>query len=256
MNILGKIYSSIIKKTYGKFNGKLFAFVAYFGCFFACAYLFFIKTKKQIIIAPATAIGDNIYILSFWDNLNKRAEKSDKEILFFISDRYKEILQTYNPPNNKVTVIYLKHCGFKHLFLFTLWLLFKHPHLANFSLKHGIFCPVPSAYKSHIDKLNLVGCRNQLSHILNLPLEPISYHKQALTPINCIENFKEHHNRICVINPYSYSMYSNVQLFEKFVIELKKRGYIIYTNVIRNQRAIEGVVSRVFRKNSLSQYQI
>jgi hypothetical protein len=37
-------------------------------------------------------------------------------------------------------------------------------------------------------------------------------------------------------------MYSNVHLFERFVTELKKRGYIVYTNVIQNQKAIEGTL--------------
>ena len=93
-----------------------------------------------------------------------------------------------------------------------------------------------------MNKLDYVGCRNQLSYILNLPLEPISYHKQATVPIKNIEKFKEYHKKICIVNPYSYSIYSKVQLFEKIVLELRKKGYIVYTNVIQSQKAMSGTL--------------
>ena len=241
MNSEKSIYSSIVKKLYGRFNGKLFPLVAYFFCYIVFACLIVIKKKNQIFIVPTAAIGDTLYILSFWESLNNWAERNGKEVIFFQSDRFKDIFDTYKTSNSRVKVVSLKHLGLTHLFLMMIGGCKYHSLLNNLLRKCGIFVPIPNIYKDYFSKNDKPkGSRHQLAKILNVQQNPISLHNSPLIPIKSIANFEKNKKNICILNPYSYSMFSPIPLFEKIAEKLKEAGFIIYTNVVKGQKEIRG----------------
>jgi len=237
------LFSFVMKKMHGKFNLKLFPRVSYFGCYFAFAYLWLIKKKNQVVLAPTFAIGDLLYLLSFLQSMDSWTIEKDKKILFYVSDRYKDVLETFDKPNSRIEFVFLKHCGFMHLFLLMTGGCKKHPKLNAFSKKSGILMPIPNIYNIFFDKKNKPnGTRHQLSAILNMPLTPISLHDLASIPVKKIEHFEQLKHRICILNPYSYSMYTPKSLFDVLASELRKCNFIVYTNVVGEQKEIEGTI--------------
>ena len=108
MIFLKKAYDFLIKKLYGKFNGKLFTYASVPGSYVALAYLLLKKKKNQIIVLPANAIGDCIYVFSFLENLSLYAEKTNSQLIVCASDRYKGMLETYDFPQGLSFFDYLK----------------------------------------------------------------------------------------------------------------------------------------------------
>ena len=239
--MISNFFEIVMKRLYGRFNGKLFPILSYFGCYFVFVFLLLVKKKNQIVLAPTAAIGDTLYIFSFLKSLGEWAERENKEILFFSSDRYKNIVETYDKPDLRIKIRYLKHVGFAHLFLLMIGGCKDHYFLNNFSKKCGIFMPIPNAYKDYFSRnCKPTGTRHQLAHILGVSLMPISLHNLPVVPVKSVVDFDKNKDKICILNPYSYSMYTSLLLFEKLAEELKKKGYIVYTNIVKGQKVIEG----------------
>lgn len=237
------MFSFVMKKMHGKFNLKLFPRVSYFGCYFAFAFLWLIKKKNQVVLAPTSAIGDLLYLLSFLRSMDAWTIEKDKKILFYVSDRYRNILETFDKPNSRIEFVFLKHCGFMHLFLLMTGGCKNHPKLNAFSKKSGILMPIPNICNSFFDKNTKPnGTRRQLSTILSMPLTPISLHNLAPVPVKNIEQFEQLKHRICILNPYSYSMCTPKSLFDELASELKRCNFIVYTNVVGEQKEIEGTI--------------
>ncbi len=236
----GFIYKLYLKLC-GKFHGKLYSKISYFGCYFVFIALWLVKKRNQIILLPNSAIGDTLYILSFLDSIEEWAKKNNKEIIFFLSNRYKDIFESFSKPSMKIRIRFLKHLGFVHVFLLMAERCKDHSLLNRFSRNKKIFLPIPNVYKDnfvHISKPK--GVRHQLAHILGIPLTPVSLHNLPAVPVKSIADFEKNKDKICVLNPYSYSMYTSLPLFEKLAEELKKNGYIVYTNIVMGQKVIEG----------------
>lgn len=233
---MGKFFEILVKRLYGRFDGKLFPLVSVPCSYIALLHLLLKKKKNQIIILPTNAIGDTLYILSFWQQLHNISIQGNLQ--FYISDRYKKIVETYSPKIKGV--VYLKHLGFKHLFLLTLSAGLYNPSSINIARKCRIFSVIPRVHKAWLKGRGLKGTRNQLSHILNIPLVPIACHGLSRSPVQAIENFQSIKSKICIINPYSYSMKFSEGLYEKIVQKLSNLGYVVFTNVVDNQKAIEG----------------
>ena len=236
--------SFLIKKIYGRFNGKLFPLVSYWGCYFAFSYFWIIQKKSTIILAPTAAIGDTLYVFSFIESMDEWTKENNKKVLLYVSDRYKDILETYKKPSTRITIVYLKHCGFKHLFLMMLAGCKYHPILNKLSLKKRIIIPILNVYSDYFARIHRQkprGMRKQLSHLLGFPLHPISLHKLSPLPKLNID-LGEPEKKVCILNPYSFSMYSSLQLFEKIAIELKKLNFTVYSNILNGQKEIEGTI--------------
>lgn len=240
MRLINFVYSFVVKKFYGRFNGKLFPLVAIPGSYIALFYLLLKKKKNQVVILPTSALGDTLYILSFWENLYKLSNQADTQLVFYLSDRYKRIVETYNPPIDGI--VYLKHLGMKHVLLLMLSACLYHSKSVEIARRRNIFGVIPRIHKRWLKKNSFIGTRNQLAHILNMPLDPISYHQLPQVNISAIKDFEYLRNKICVINPYSYSMSYSVSLYERICEKLKLLGYIVYTNVVGEQREINGSI--------------
>lgn len=234
-----KIFEIIIKKFYGRFNGKLFSLVAIPCSYLALLYLLLKKKRGQIIILPTTAIGDTLYILSFWLQLYDISKQG--KIQIYISNRYKKVTETFSPQIKGVE--YLKHSSLKLWFLLTLSAGLYNSGAIKIAKKCNIYSAIPRVYASWLKGVNLNGTRNQLSHILNIPLTPIVCHNLSKVPVQAIDDFQNIKSKICVMNPFSYSMKSSGSLYEKIAEELSNQGFIVYTNVIGSQKAVRGTLS-------------
>ena len=226
-------------RIYQTFNGRLYSLCSHLGCYLAFVYFWFYKKNNQVVLAPTSAIGDVLYVLSFWENFGKQGG------VFYISDRYKDFLESFQLAP-KIKIVYLQHGGFFHCFLMMFECCKNHKVLRKLSKKRGIIFPVPHVYKNDDFIWNgnkPKGIRHQLSRILDLPLDPISLHHLTTISIKSIPNFEQSKQKICVLNPYSNSMQSSLLLFEKIAEELKKRDFIVYTNVVNGQKEIRGTLS-------------
>lgn len=237
MPFVKAIYNAIIKKFYGKFNGKLFSYVSIPGSYVALAYLLLKKKKNQIIILPANAIGDCIYVFSFLGNLNLYAEKTNSQLIVYASDRYKQLLNTYDL--SLKNVVFVKHLGFKHLLLLMLSASIRTQKQVAMAARKQIFAAVPRCYGDYIPK-EIVGVRNQLSYLFQVPVTPISYHNPLKEIVSAIDDFDARKDKICIVNPYSCSMSFSQSLYEKICAKLKDCGFAVYTNVCGNQKEIYG----------------
>lgn len=237
MIFLNKVYNILVKKLYGKFDGKLFTYASVPGSYIALIYLLLKKKKKQIILLPANAIGDCLYVFSFLESLNKFSSQTNTPMLIYASDRYKELLKTYSLPLKNV--VFIKHLGFKHLLLLMLSASIRSQKQVVMAARRRVFASVPRCYGDFIPK-EIVGTRNQLSYLLKVPTTPISYHHPFKIDVSAIGDFSERRDRICVVNPYSCSMSFSQTLYEKICSKLKKIGFIVYTNVCGTQKEISG----------------
>jgi len=235
---VSRIYKSLMKKMYGRFNGKLFPLVAVPGSYIALLYLLLIKKNDQVVILPTSALGDAIYVFSFLENLYKRSNKDNVQLLIYISDRYKQIAESYALPINKI--VYLKHLGIKHLFLLMLSASTYGPKSVEIARNRSIIATIPQAHINWLNRQKIFGTRNRLARLLNVPLVPISYHNLPRVEVGSIPNFGQIKNKVCVINSFSYSMEASASLYEIICNKLLERDFIVYTNVVGNQKEIKG----------------
>ncbi len=237
MFFLKNAYDAIVKKLYGKFNGKFFTYVSVPGSYIALFFLLLKKKKKQIIILPANAIGDCLYTFSFLEVLNRHVLQDHFQMVIYVSDRYKKILETY--PVSLSNVVYLKHLGIKHLLLLMLSTSSLAPKSVIIAAQNYIYASYPMSYGRYIPK-EIIGARNKLSYALRVPTNPILYHNLPKSNISAIKNFETGKERICIVNPYSSSMIFSGRLYKKICEMLKRKGFLVYTNVCGSQKAIEG----------------
>lgn len=237
MRLIDSIYAATVKKFYGRFNGKLFPLVAVPGSYIALLYLLLIKKKNQVIVLPTSALGDFIYMMSFIPLIEDKCRRQQQELVLYASERYKEIIEH---SQIQTRIILLKHLGVKHLLLLMLSFSPYSPRSVKIARNFNIMASIPSSYKRVLSRNNIVGTRCQLSHIFDVALNPIFYHKQPVRKVKVIENFEAEKKRICIINPYSYSMHPSSSLYEDLCRVLIQRGFVVYTNVVGNQQCVKG----------------
>lgn len=236
------MFQKLMKKLYGRFNGKLFPIVAKPMAWFTMLFLLAYKKKNQKVILLGSAIGDVLYSLSFLETLITEHTKKGIDLIFISSERYRDTLSTYKVQPSKV--IFLPHCGILHLFVVALACIpthFQKSWVVEFAYKHGICPGIPGACPWYANS-SIVGTRNLLSNLYGVPTTPISYHGVKKTEVTAIPDFYSKKDKICVVNPYSFSMNCPIDKFEGVCELLKREGYIVYTNVVGSQQAIKGTL--------------
>lgn len=97
--------------------------------------------------------------------------------------------------------------------------------------------------------VQIYGCRSGRNNLelmkeyLKLPREiPIALPCPPKVQITSILNFEKRKNKIVVINPYSSSktICSCTELLNMIVEELKDKGFIVYTNIVGEQKPLNG----------------
>ena len=71
---------------------------------------------------------------------------------------------------------------------------------------------------------------------------PVTYHRLNRTAVHSIENFAAIKHKVAIINPYSGSMNSTASIYEALGDILQAKGYIVFTNVVGEQKAINGTI--------------
>lgn len=202
------------------------------------ARLFFrrmLKSKRddEVYLILGGAIGDNVYGLAYLDELRKKLP--DKKFIAFSTKLNSNILKTYKGIDdvNLSGEVHGNLCKLLHsgMSLHVLW------HYSELNL----FVPIPFYYddvRRSSRKANLFNLRR----IFNLPEDAqITYHNLPKVPVKAIEKFERIKNRVVIIHPYPhYKQKYNEDIYIPVCEELKLRGYIAFTNVIREQMPVKG----------------
>lgn len=223
--------NGLILKLYYKY---IFRVRHYYKGRKALKHLLSIKKKDEVYVILTNAIGDDIYGMSYVKELRKHHNgeltvlclKNRKTLVESYPDSYDRIV-TFDKNTEKwkdITSIYMSR------------------RLLPMAAKQGIFSILPFYYLP----LDFSDGRNQLELIrdvlLKLPKDvSIQYPDIKETVISSISDFKDKSDHIVVINPYSSSMdYVDMAMYEKISDYIQDKGYIVYTNVVGDQKVVKG----------------
>lgn len=204
-------------------------------CFIIFLFIFILKKKKQNVYICSRGLGDTCYALSFNSHILKNGDCK-----FYISEGHKLLIEKCYPDLYKKAEI----------------VFYKKKQLLFYAIK----CSVFSTWHNHIFSklgINIIFPFAWLDTHLNIQYDYFSVIKKFILPfihtntsieypnvpkviVNCIEDFQQNKKRIVIINPYSNSMQNEgEELWENIVDDLISDGYLVYTNVMKNQKEIK-----------------
>ena len=181
----------------------------------------------EVVFLNRRPIGDTVYGLSSIDAY--RQKYPNKRITVIGSERNKELIESYSgidkvmlfPPNDE---------SYRRMLAYTAF-----PKLCAQGAIHGIYATLPVT-KKRGDLISLQ--RQEIFHLDDSV--PITYHGLHGGGVS-IEHFEEQKDKIVLINPYSTTMpHVTIPLYAKLCDILTSRGYIVYTNVVGDQKPVEG----------------
>lgn len=192
------------------------------------------KQSDTYLFVSNFLIGDLLYGLSFMEEVKK---KYSAKIVVIVPEKFGELAKSYHGYDE---VIIIPNNG-------KLWFKFR-CLTANLGLAEKLFQDkiiispwgfLPPSRKEEDLIVNIRTCFG-----LNKDV-PVHYHN--ITPprenLKSIDNFETLKRKLVILNPYSNSIQlddSGIAYFEKICAYLTERGYVVYTNVIRDQKAIVG----------------
>ena len=191
------------------------------------------KRNNERILLVFDYIGDACYALSFLDVL--REEHPSDTITVVSSEKNKDLISSYKSIDN---CVFLKYNTFKYrLFRCVL----SDQYCQRMGSKDGIYCTVPWHIQSFRNN-DGDGVRKLLARDIykTTNLEKITFHSLINHRVVSIDRFEAIKNRVVVINQYSTSTVHSDSLFEFFAEKLRSRGYIVYSNVVNDQKPIAG----------------
>lgn len=219
-----------ISKAYNKTLGKLFSVII---GLIEVGILAFFKKKDEIILIMSNPLGDCVYGLAYANALKINKQKN----LIIISDRKrKRLIESY-----KIEAKIISLEGTSREWKWTQYLNGSRLCVL-IAMRLGIYNIVPwvvCSMKKYKDSNALDLIRDKLFHLPNTA--KIAYPDFSNEPIKSIPDFEKNKNRIAIINPYSTSMDDvDFEFFNQVSLKLIHRGYIVYTNVVGNQKAVTG----------------
>ena len=192
-----------------------------------------LKTNKRSDSATVVLthlIGDSIYGLSCIENIKKKYG-----FVYVIgNEKYKDIFDSYGCIDELILINDKSEYDKIECFL-------NSPFLSRRAKKYKIFNTNPCIYPELLygckeDAISLIARR-----ILGFDYEGVSYHKLGEIKVEAIKGFYDNCHRIVVINPYSTSVsFVDMELYKGICKLLSIRGFYVYTNVVGNQKAIDG----------------
>ena len=199
------------------------------------------KQDNEIVLVIRHGMGDLLYGMSMIDGVLKKFP--DKKILIIANRKYKEVIESY-PANDRI-IFKLQEYTKSYMRKQANFMFFKGLPEKGWS-KDVIDC-IPRHYQVMlgylIDSPRFIGTIYRLRrNIFDLPDDtPIRYHgfKPDKSLIS-IPDFEAIKHKIVLINPYSNSMIYTKSIYEEIVGELNRRGYVVFTNVVGEQKAVEG----------------
>ena len=187
------------------------------------------KEADEIYLLIDGAVGDALYALAYLDALHNKYP--GKKIVVFGDEKNSAFLKTYEEIDD---LRLYKKANYAYLLI--------HSNNLEKSLAKNIIVPLPTYYK-YVRTSNDGGVLFYLrNYIYNIPDNShIKYHSMNKIPVTSIENFYALKDKIVIVNPYSKEDYLYDQkMYELFCDELISRGYIVFTNVINNQKPLRG----------------
>ena len=190
------------------------------------------KNANTVVILLSSQLGDTVYGLAFVGAY--KSENPNKYVVAVGMKKYEKILKNYTGVDELIYVNSSKKYKYIDAYIRT-------PRVMERGYRYGIIPTIPLFYKNIFKEQN-ADTIFQLRKIYGVADNaPITYHKVALVPVRSIPNFEKEKRRIAILNPYSTALFSaNMELFELLCKVLKKMGYIVFTNVINDQKEVLG----------------
>ena len=209
--------------------------VKYFLTFFYFLCLS-IKNKGTRYFVSVDSMGDTCFALSFSNYLN-----SKYHCKYIVSEKqHKMIVESYPHLLEDQLLFYKKGS----ILAICIYIIVHNKVLCDYFKKRNIYVMYPTTYK----RLQVVVDKDFISIVCNenlkIPSIPLlTYPEYPRVNIHSIVNWHEIKDKVVVINPYSISMsFSDMEIWEKMADELIKRGYIPFTNVIKDQKEIKSTL--------------
>lgn len=192
------------------------------------------KNEDTLIFANVAAIGDLLYGMTFLEEIKTR--EPCKKIVVITFEKYKFIAESFHSYDELVLI---PDRGIK-------WFAVK-SLVANQGYAEKLFQDnIVIAPWGITTRVNVLDCNyiEALRRTFNLDIEvSIHYHNVLPAPVISISDFLSLYEKVVVLNPYSNSAELEREgflFFEEACTFLKQKGYILYTNVIKDQRPISG----------------
>lgn len=192
------------------------------------------KNKNDIIIVLLKGVGDTLYGLSCLDSLKNKNINS--EIIVIGNAKYRDLILSYKSVN-QVKCYDVKKGEYKKYECFIYSCI-----VSLIGLKINIFNSNPYfAYK--IKKSSTPSSAIELLKREIFKVDDkagITYPKiKRVKKITSIPGFYNNASRIVLINPYSNSMDSMLNIYKMIAKLLRQSGYIPYVNLVEGQEGIE-----------------
>lgn len=189
---------------------------------------------KTAVFITSYAVGDLVYgmsIISSW-----KVAHPDYKVIIITDPKKKEIIESFTGYDEVIYWGQDTRNGYD-----TLVMLNGSRYFSEKGRKDFIFNTIPiQIYGYKTGK----GCLALLKEYLGLPKTVIPQFPKPTEycDVKSISDFENNKEKIIVINPYSnYRTFSDTgKQLQSIAIKLKERGYLVYSNVVGNQKPLPG----------------
>lgn len=191
------------------------------------------KGENTLVIFSMPMIGDTVYTMAFLDALH--AKFPEKKICVVSNAKSKDLLESYTAIDQIVL------CQSKRE-AFRISAFMKCGSVSEKGLPYGIYNGYIYHSKACQKSENPEMLYQLRTNVFQVGQDaPLTFHQMRYDqPVTAIDNFEQQHDRIVILNPYSNSIEADQELFGQLSDHLKRKGYIVYTNVIDSQPVIRG----------------
>ncbi len=191
------------------------------------------EVENSALFITSYALGDVIYAMAYlkiW-----RAQNSGKTVVLIADPKKREVIESYSDYDK---VIYyerstsmgkgvLVHLNGSRFYSFL-------------GRKRGIYNTIPQQiYGGRTGRDNL----DLMKEYFQIPINSeVTYPHPQKVQIKSISDFESNKDRIVIINPYSggRTICECVDLLNRIADVLKRRGYIVFSNIVGDQEPLEG----------------
>lgn len=196
-----------------------------------------VKHKKQndAFLITSYQIGDMIYAMAYANALSQRLKSEGKQLIMYLAENRKPFLNLYEFDFE----VRLWDNTDTHMMKSMQDLNLSHRNVLK-GLKKDIYtavapCMLSDQKSNHRDCLDII--RNDMFFV---PDAPIQYPRFENAPVTAIPDFETIKDRVVVINPYSNAIKGRFDIFDMISEYLVSKGYIVYSNVIKEQVPAKG----------------
>lgn len=195
------------------------------------------KHQNEAFLITSYQIGDMIYAFAYANALNQRLKSEGKRLILYLAENRKSFLNLYDFDFE----VRLWDNTDARMMKSVQDLNFSHRHVIC-GLKHDIYsaiapCILKDQKSNNKDCLEII--RNSMYFV---PEAEIQYPKFDSTHVTAIANFETVKDKVAIINPYSNALKGRFEIFDIISEYLVSKGYIVYSNVIKDQVPTKGSI--------------